>query len=109
EHLTARDAPPILVESNGHTLHFFDETPQTLLRQLEAVGYHSYLILGDQRLVPVTSGFCQPEVCVDYLAIKQPLPPVLQKRVSPPLAFGDLIPALVAASKAEHPHPRAHV
>jgi FkbM family methyltransferase len=109
EQLKLPDAPPILFESNGHTLHFFDETPQTLLRQLESVGYHCYLIHGDQRLMPVSSDFCQPEVCVDYLAVKQPLPPVLQKNVSPALDFVDLIPQIVAASWADHPHPRAHV
>jgi FkbM family methyltransferase len=109
ELLSQPDAPPILVESNGHTLHFFDETPHTLLRQFEMVGYRCYLIQGNQRLVPVASNFCQPEVCVDYLAIKQPLPPMLQKQLSPALDFVDLVPQLVAVSQADHPHPRAHV
>lgn len=108
DRLKQPDAPPILVESNGRTLHFFDETPQSLLQQLESYGYRCYLVQSSQRLVHVPSDFCQPDVCVDYLAIKNSLPPQLQKQVAPTPTFADLIPRLVAASKADHPHPRAH-
>ena len=40
----ARDKPVILYEVNGHTLNFFEETPNSLFRTLFALGYESYLI-----------------------------------------------------------------
>jgi FkbM family methyltransferase len=107
--LSQPDAPPILVESNGHTLNFFDETPQHLLQQLESYGYRSYLLQDNQQLLPVSPTYCQPFVCVDYLAIKQPLPLVLQKQVVPALELIDLVPQLDAYSRETHPHLRMHV
>lgn len=107
--LSQPDAPPILVESNGHTLDFFGETPQGLLQQLESYGYRCYLLQDNRQLLPVSPTYCQPLVCVDYLAIKQPLPPALQKQVVPALEFADLVPQLDAYSRHPHPHLRMHI
>ncbi|HEY2154550.1 MAG TPA: FkbM family methyltransferase, partial [Isosphaeraceae bacterium] len=69
------DAPPILVESNGHTLEFLGETPRSLKAALEAYGYRVYLV-DRPRLVPVAVGELQPTTVVDYLAVKRtPIPP----------------------------------
>ncbi len=88
--LSRADAPVILYESNGHTLHFFGETPHSLLVAFEKFGYRNY-IPGDHSLVPFSSAEFQPEGLVDYLAIKQ-LPADLQDwRVLPPLTQEEII------------------
>lgn len=102
-------APPILVESNGHTLDFFDETPQHLLQQLHELGYRCYLLHDNGQLEPVNAGYCQPAVCVDYLATKQPLPPELAQRVAPAVETAALVEQLVAASHDGLAHLRQHV
>src|SRR5207245_1177343 len=38
------DAPPLFVESNGHTLALFDQTPATLKATLEGFGYRNYQV-----------------------------------------------------------------
>jgi FkbM family methyltransferase len=88
--LSRADAPVILYESNGYTLHFFSETPRSLLAAFEKFGYRSY-IPGDHSLTPFSAAEFQPEGLVDYLAIKQ-LPAGLQDwRVLPPLTQEDII------------------
>ncbi len=73
--LRRADAPPILVESNGHTLDFLGETPRSLKATLEAYGYRVYLV-DRPRLVPVSVAELQPTTVVDYLAVKRtPVPP----------------------------------
>ena len=88
--LSRADAPVILYESNGHTLHFFNETPRSLLAAVEKLGYRSY-IPGDRTLVPFSAAEFQPEGLVDYLAVKQ-LPVDLQNwRVLPPMTQKETI------------------
>jgi FkbM family methyltransferase len=88
--LSRTDAPVILYESNGHTLHYFDETPRSLLAAFEKLGYRSY-IPGDHSLVPFSAAEFQPEGLVDYLAIKQ-LPAGLQDwQVLPALTQEEII------------------
>ncbi|MBX6312989.1 MAG: FkbM family methyltransferase [Isosphaeraceae bacterium] len=74
--LVGEDAPPIVYESNGHTLHFFGMTPYDLKSALERLGYRNYL-LEPGRLVPVRASDLQPETVIDYLAIKS-LPETLR-------------------------------
>ncbi len=68
--LSAPDAPTILVESNGHTLRQFNESPAHLKAILASYGYRSYLIESG-RLCPVQPDDFQPVTCVDYLASKR--------------------------------------
>ncbi|MBN1888132.1 MAG: FkbM family methyltransferase [Thermoflexales bacterium] len=68
--LSRDDAPPVVYESNGHTLRLFGETPNRLMAAFERFGYRNYLV-GPGRLTPVQSDHMQPECNVDYLAIKQ--------------------------------------
>ena len=60
---------PIVFESNGHTLHFYDQSPNMLLRYLEQASYATWEVR-DHRLVPVASTDLQFECVVDYLALK---------------------------------------
>jgi FkbM family methyltransferase len=66
------DAPPVLVEANGHMLHAYEHTPGQLLTRLEQFGYKCHLIDPGttRRLVPVDSADPQPECVADYLAFK---------------------------------------
>ncbi|MCC6167023.1 MAG: FkbM family methyltransferase [Caldilineaceae bacterium] len=83
-HLLSRDDSPfILYESNGHTLHLFGETPNSLMSLLEQYGYRCYLVQPGL-LTPVQSGDLQPECTVDYLAVKQPLGRLNKWRVQNP-------------------------
>jgi FkbM family methyltransferase len=56
--LQSADAPPIIYESNAHTLGFYGRTPEELRARLEAFGYESYRHDGAKTEV------------VDYLAVK---------------------------------------
>ncbi len=107
--LSRPDAPPILIEVNGHTLDFFDETPQTLLTQLEALGYRCYLVQWGKLLIPARATDWQPEVLADYLAIKRPLPPLRAWTIAPSSSPEVLRRRFVASAGADHPHIRQHV
>jgi FkbM family methyltransferase len=84
------DAPPILVESNGHTLEFLGETPRSLKATLEAYGYRVYLV-DRPRLVPVAVGELQPTTVVDYLAVKRTPVPPKGWRVDAPMSTGERV------------------
>jgi FkbM family methyltransferase len=70
--LARPDAPPVVYESNAHTLRMFGATPEQLIAMFEQLGYTNYLI-GNRVLMPVDSDSFQPDTCVDYLAVKSKL------------------------------------
>ena len=74
ELLAGADAPPVVYESNAHTLRMFDATPEQLIATFEQLGYTNYLI-GNRELMPVDAASFQPDTCVDYLAVKGELAP----------------------------------
>jgi FkbM family methyltransferase len=67
--LVRPDAPPVVYESNAHTLRMFGATPEQLIATFEELGYANYLI-GNRELMPVDRDSFQPDTCVDYLAVK---------------------------------------
>ncbi len=69
EILTGPDAPPVVYESNAHTLRMFGATPEQLIEVFAQLGYASYLI-GEEQIMPVGPESFQPDTCVDYLAVK---------------------------------------
>lgn len=74
--LLQRDpAPAVVVESNEVTCYFFGHTTPALQHAFTDLGYHSYQI-GDRRLTPCTPDDVQGLTCVDYLAVKTPLPTI---------------------------------
>lgn len=107
-HLLAHATPPAIVfESNGHTLHMFDETPQSLLAALEEVGYRNYLV-EPGRLVPVSSEDLQPECVVDYLAVKK-LPPMPDGwRLDVTMSSKEVVRKVLATCAHPHEHYRAY-
>lgn len=69
--LARADAPPVFYESNAHTLRLFGQTAPALRAEFARHGYRSYLIdYGRRTLSPVGEADCQPECCIDYLAVK---------------------------------------
>jgi FkbM family methyltransferase len=66
------DAPPLLIEANGHMLHQYGHLPAELLEALEGHGYRCFQIdpHSKGRLVPVRSTDLQAECVADYFACK---------------------------------------
>jgi FkbM family methyltransferase len=106
--LARADAPPIVYESNGHTLRFFGETPNRLIAALEKFGYTNYLV-EPGRLVPIHSSDLQPECTVDCLAVKQ-MPGGLQDEWTiSPLTLEETITRVLSSCAHTREHHRAYI
>ncbi|HWD08468.1 MAG TPA: FkbM family methyltransferase [Actinomycetota bacterium] len=68
--LGAPDAPPVLFESNAHTLALAGTSPTDLLAAFEALGYATYLI-DPGRFTRVDPAWVQPHTIVDMVALKR--------------------------------------
>ena len=71
--LRREDAPPVLIEANGHMLRHYGAEPKDILARLEAKGYRCFLVdsATPGSLVPVSSNdLLQAECVADYLAYK---------------------------------------
>jgi FkbM family methyltransferase len=102
------DAPPVLVESNGHTLAKFGATPGALLASLEAFGYTAHIVEQD-RLIRMSTGDFQPQTIVDYLALKG-LPAGLEGiEVQPSLTVGQQVARIVADASLYNEDHRSYI
>jgi len=101
------DAPPIYVESNGHTLDLFGETPASLKAVLAAYGYRLYQVEG-RRLIPVAIDEYQGTTVVDYLAVKSVLRSTTSWRVDPPMSPRERIRRARATLLSPIDHDRAY-
>lgn len=108
ELLDRHDAPPVVFESNRHTLHRVGATPADLLSRFEALGYRTYLV-GDGELIEAGSSSFQVETVSDYLATKATQPAPAGWVVRPPLTAGELAERI--GREARHPlgHSRAAI
>ena len=68
--LNSDSAPTILLESNSHTLGFYDKTPADLLAELKSFGYKVYTRGENNSLTEVDENVKQVETIMDYLAEK---------------------------------------
>jgi FkbM family methyltransferase len=73
--LSRPDAPALFIESNGHCLHWFGETPATLQRALTGLGYHLFGVRSKRPLrptsfYPIDPDALQGRVCVNYFCVK---------------------------------------
>jgi FkbM family methyltransferase len=106
--LSRADAPSILYESNGHTLHFFGETPSHLMALLEGFGYRCYLVESGS-LIPTQSSDLQLECNVDCLAVKH-LPGRLDRwRIASPMGFDERIAKVLSSCADPNSHVRAYI
>jgi hypothetical protein len=83
------DAPPIVFESNRHTLAFYNHVPADLKGAITAFGYRLSLISGGG-LIPTAAEDEQSETVVDYLAMKAPRRSMLSRIIG---GLGALRPA----------------
>ncbi|HTJ74435.1 MAG TPA: FkbM family methyltransferase [Acidimicrobiales bacterium] len=90
--LEGPDAPPLLFESNGHTLDLFGLTPQDLLGALEALGYTSHAV-EPGRLVALRAVDVQPQTILDCLAFKHRPAGLVEMgwQVDPPMSAAELV------------------
>jgi FkbM family methyltransferase len=102
------DAPPILVESNGHTLHLFGETPTSLKATLAAYGYALFQV-ERRRLVPVTVEELQPTTVVDYLAIKGAPLSLRRWRIDPPMTRRERLRRVRTSFRSPIEHDRLYI
>jgi len=73
--LSGSDAPALFIESNGHCLHWFGETPATLAAALTRLGYHLFGVRSKRPLrptsfYPIDPQALQGRVCVNYFCVK---------------------------------------
>jgi len=101
-------APPLLCQSNGHTLAFYGVTPNDLLAELEGFGYRAYLV-EPGRLVRVRSDEMQPGTLVDYLAVKRAPTSLQGWRVDPAMQLGERVSRIVADCTHTNPDHRAYM
>lgn len=110
--LARDDAPPILYESNGHTLHYFGETPNSLMAALETFGYTCYLVeagVEGGKLTPLSAGEMFFNCTVDCLAIKR-LPDSLEGwEIGPPFSYEERIGHILDMAVFPHPHLRSFI
>jgi FkbM family methyltransferase len=106
--LSRADAPPILFESNGHTLHYFNQTPNRLLEALEAFGYNCYLV-EPGRLIPLAAAETLFSCTVDCLAVKTPLSSLPDWQITAPLTYEMRIDHILAMAAFPHPHLRSYI
>jgi FkbM family methyltransferase len=105
--LAGREAPPILYESNGHTLRFFGKTANELKRTLKQLGYHNHQV-EQGVLIPVRDRDLQPFGVVDYLAFKRRPARLTGWRMRKRLSRTELLERFVFACAYPHQHVRAH-
>ena len=102
------DAPPVLYESNGHTLAFFGSSPQQLVAEFADLGYTSYLVESD-RLVRIDPREMQPQTEVNCLALKG-WPETLRRwQLALPLTIEERIARMVTDCRSPNPDHRAYI
>jgi FkbM family methyltransferase len=98
--LARADAPLLVYESNGFTLGFFGETPNSLLATLEGFGYRNYVVEPGQ-LLPVSSEELQAECLVDYFALKTRPAKLRDWQIRSPRTYLETVSQVVSA--CSHP------
>lgn len=106
--LSRPDAPPVLVESNGHTLAKSGSTPRDLLARLEEYGYTAHIVEED-RLIEVSSTDFQPQTIVDYLGLKELPPGAASMEVRPGLAVDEQVARITADATLYNSDHRAYM
>ncbi len=108
EMLAKEDAPILLYESNGHALHYFEETPGSLMAALEQFGYQNYLVEVD-RLIPTQASDLQPEVCVDYLVTKCGFDKVAGWQIVAPMSEEERVNKILQSLFHSNKHARDYI
>lgn len=100
--------PPIVFESNGHTLALLGRTPADVRALLGDAGYRCYLLRA-RTLIPVEPMELQPECNVDYLALRAPVSDVPRWNLAPPMTDAERLDRVRASCIDDNPHVRAYI
>jgi FkbM family methyltransferase len=106
--LTRADAPSIVFESNGHTLHLYAKQPRDLMAALEGLGYRCYFV-ETGHLFPTQSDDLQPECNMDCLAVKNPPANLARWQLAAPMSLELRVSKLLSSCAHAHPHARAYI
>lgn len=114
--LSGPDAPALFIESNGHCLHWFGETPATLAAALTRLGYHLFGVRSKRPLrptsfYPIDPQALQGRVCVNYFCVKDVAAFEAQgARIAPhPLSRRQLERDAVRTLRSDNPHERDYM
>jgi FkbM family methyltransferase len=114
--LSGPDAPTLFIESNGHCLHWFGETPATLAAALTRLGYHLFGVRSKRPLrptsfYPIDPQALQGRVCVNYFCVKDVAAFRAQgARISAqPLTRAQLERDAVRTLRSNNPHERDYM
>jgi FkbM family methyltransferase len=114
--LAKPDAPALFIESNGHCLHWFGETPTTLAGALTALGYQLFGVRSKRPLrptsfYPIDPAALQGRVCVNYFCVKDVAAFRAQgaRIASRPLSPAQLERDAVRTLRSDNPHERDYM
>lgn len=100
--------PPVVFESNGHTLALLGQAPSDVRVILAEAGYRCYLLRAPA-LIPVEPADLQPECNVDYLALRPSMSDVPGWHIRPPMTDAERLALVLASCADDNPHVRAHI
>lgn len=106
--LTGPAAPPVLFESNGHTLRLVDLGPEDLIAELEGLGYTGYVV-EPHRLIHLRPGRAQPQTELDVLALKKDSPRPAGWNVDPSMTQSERVRRFVGEIESPNPHCRTYI
>ncbi|HKN49925.1 MAG TPA: FkbM family methyltransferase, partial [Actinomycetota bacterium] len=102
------DAPPVLYESNAHTLELAGSSPHELAGALESLGYVSYLV-DPGRLTRLGPGEPQIETVANCIALKRRPPGLSGWIVSPRMTTEERLAKVLVESGHDNPHCRRYI
>jgi FkbM family methyltransferase len=102
------DAPPVLYESNAHTLELAGSSPHELIGALESLGYVSYLV-DPGRLTRLGPGEPQIETVANCIALKRRPPGLSGWIVSPRMTTEERLAKVLVESGHDNPHCRRYI
>ena len=106
--LDGPDAPPVLYESNAHTLELAGSSPHELVGALESLGYVSYLV-DPGRLTRLGPGEPQIETVANCIALKRRPPGLSGWIVSPRMTTEERLAKVLVESGHDNPHCRRYI
>jgi FkbM family methyltransferase len=105
--LSPLTAPPVLFESNAHTLELAGTSTRALFSAFEAYGYANHVV-EPGRLVRIEADGLQPQTIIDALALKRRPPGLQEWIVTPGMTEEEVIRGVVAESAHANPDCRAY-
>jgi FkbM family methyltransferase len=106
--LAGPDAPPVLYESNAHTLELAGSSPHELVGALDSLGYVNYLV-DPGRLTRIGPGDIQIETVSNCIALKRRPPGLSGWIVSPRMTDEERLAKVLVEAGHDNPHCRRYM